>query len=188
MAINVDKTLIKPSFVQKLRSKTDLESDWARQSNKKTDVCFFCLRPSAKDQGITQVVVVVAVVFLLLVFPLVHYLVHFLFIINLREKFFFPGNQNRDLLFPSRAFYQLSYSEIVTHNIENYLFKDILYNCTKIFCLMISKTTPQTSHQSWHKSCLSSAIFWKEKESLVDNWTKLLWQTFLTNLQATSWL
>ena len=27
MAINVDKTLIKPSFVQKLRSKTDLESD-----------------------------------------------------------------------------------------------------------------------------------------------------------------
>ena len=45
----------------------------------------FCLWPSAKDQGITWVVVVVLLV-LVLVLVLVHHLVHFLLKINLSEK------------------------------------------------------------------------------------------------------
>ena len=44
---------------------------------------YFCLRPSAKDQGITSVGVVVVVILLLLL--LVLYLVHFLIKRNLRE-------------------------------------------------------------------------------------------------------
>ena len=93
---------------------------------------------AAKDQGITWVVVF-----------LVHHLVNFLFKINLREKNYpFLGIESGTSR-SSRALYQLSYSEIETQNIENYLLKDILYNCTKIIYLMISKTTPQTSRQSW---------------------------------------
>ena len=62
----------------------------------------FCLRPLAKDQGITWVV-------------LVHHLVHFLLKINLSENFFsFPWNRTRVLLVPSQALYQLSYGCIDT--------------------------------------------------------------------------
>ena len=46
---------------------------------------YFCLRPSAKDQGITWVVVVLVVAVVVLVLVLLH-LVHFLIKRNLREK------------------------------------------------------------------------------------------------------
>ena len=57
----------------------------------------FCLRPSAKDQGITWVVVVLVVV---------HHLVHFLLKINLSETWV--------LLHLSQALYQLCNGKIVT--------------------------------------------------------------------------
>ena len=89
----------------------------------------FCLQPSAKDQGITWVVVLLG---------LVHHLVHFLFKINLSEKkFSLPGNQTGVLLLPSRALsteLRLNWYKLM----ENYLFKQ-----------RISKTTPQTLRQSW---------------------------------------
>ena len=60
--------------------------DKTRRSSSKTTS--FCLRPSAKDQGITLVVVVVVVVLvvLVLVLVLVLHLVHFLIKRNLKEK------------------------------------------------------------------------------------------------------
>ena len=95
----------------------------------------FCLRPLAKDQGITLVVVVL----LLVVVLVVNHLVHFLLKINLSEKHFsLLGNRIGVLMLPSQALYQLSYINIVPNLLENYLFN-----------LRISKTKPQTLDQSW---------------------------------------
>ena len=70
----------------------------------------FCMRPSAKDLGITRVVIV------LVLFRLAH----FLFKRNLSEKkFSISGYQSEVLLLTS----QLSYSDIVKIPLENYLFK-----------------------------------------------------------------
>ena len=69
----------------------------------------FCLRPSAKDLGITPVVVVVVVVLVLF------RLSHFLNKINLREKnISVVGNLTGVLWHPSQALYQLGYSNVVT--------------------------------------------------------------------------
>ena len=48
----------------------------------------FCLRPSAKDQGITSVLVLVLVVLVLVLVlvDVVHHVVHFVIKRNLREK------------------------------------------------------------------------------------------------------
>ena len=65
------------------------EQLWVEIAHKQEEgqIQHFSLRPSAKDQGITGVVVLV------LVLVLVHHLVHFLFRINLSEKnFSLPGN------------------------------------------------------------------------------------------------
>ena len=59
----------------------------------------FCLRPWAKDQGITWVGVVLLLV-------LVHHLVHFLFKRNLKEKkFSLTGNLTGVLQLPSQALF-----------------------------------------------------------------------------------
>ena len=77
----------------------------------------FCLRPSAKDQEIIQAVVVVVVAVVL------SHLSHFIFKRNLSEKLFFLAeNLTRVLLCASQAFYQLSYSNIDSPAMENYLF------------------------------------------------------------------
>ena len=69
----------------------------------------FGLRPSAKDQGITWVVVVLLLV-------LVHHLAHFLLKINSSESnLSLPGNRTGVLLLPSQALYQLSYGNIDTN-------------------------------------------------------------------------
>ena len=71
----------------------------------------FCLRPSAKDQGITWVVLVLVVI--------LHHLVHLLFKINLSEKkFSLPGNRTGVLILPSQALSQLSYSTTDTNSLE----------------------------------------------------------------------
>ena len=64
----------------------------------------YSLRPSAKDQGITWVVIHV------------HHLVHFLLKINISENnFSLPGTQTGVFLLPSQALYQLSYGNIDTN-------------------------------------------------------------------------
>ena len=83
-----------------------------KQITKVRFVADFCLRPSAKDQGITRVVLVAAVL------VLVHHLVHFLIKRNLSEK------NSPHLQITSLALYQLSYRDIVIKVVENYLFKD----------------------------------------------------------------
>ena len=94
----------------------------------------FCLRPSAKDQGITWVVAVLLVL-------LVHHLVHFLLKINLCEKnFSLPVNWTGVLLLTSQAHYQLSYGNIVT-------------NCWKIICLTLEFQKPcrrPWTNIGWH--------------------------------------
>ena len=93
------------------------------------DPCLlFCQRPSAKDQGITWVLVVLVLV--------VHHLVHFLLKIHLSEKNSpFLGNEPGPLAPQpstlSTELWQLSYKLL-----ENYLFS-----------LRISKTTPPTLDQ-----------------------------------------
>ena len=63
----------------------------------------FCLRPPAKDQGITRVVVDVDVVVVLVL--VLHHLVHFLFKRNLSEKkISLTGNRTRVLQIYSQAF------------------------------------------------------------------------------------
>ena len=89
----------------------------------------YCLRPLAKDQGITWVVLVLVL----------HHLVHFLLKIILSEKkFSLPGNQTRVLLLPRQALNQLSYSATDTIWLEFFFFNQ-----------RISKTTLQTLRQSW---------------------------------------
>ena len=103
----------------------------------------YCLRPSAKDQGITLVAVVLSD------------RSHFLFKRNLwGKKFSLARNWIRVLWNPSQALYQLSYSNIVTHSMENYPFN-----------LRISKTMAQTSDQSWLLfSCkiMFQALNWRD--------------------------
>ena len=94
--------------------------------------CNFCLRPSAKHQGITWVVVVVLLLVLVLV---VLHLVHFLITRNLRGKKtsqpgFEPG------IFSSTAQYLPTELRcFVVFMYDNYL--------------LISKITPQTLDQYW---------------------------------------
>ena len=65
----------------------------------------FCLRPLAKDQGITSVVFVAIVV-------VVHHLVHFLFKRNLSEKNLPDLESNRGPSDPQPSTYPLSYRAI----------------------------------------------------------------------------
>ena len=91
-----------------------------------------CLRPPAKDQGITWVVLVSVVLC---------NLVHFHLKINLSEKnFSLPGIWTKVLLLPSQALYQMSIDTLIHwyRMMENYLFN-----------LRISKTTQQTLDQYW---------------------------------------
>ena len=89
---------------------------------------YFCLRPLAKDQGITWVVVVV----------LVHHLVHFLSKRNLSKKNLPDWKLNWGLQIHSQALYPLSNCLIVTQIVKIYLFN-----------LRMSKTMPQTLDQYW---------------------------------------
>ena len=63
------------------------------------------------------------------------------------KNFFLAGNLTGILGHTSQALFQLSYSNIVTQSMENYLFN-----------LRISKTKPQTLDQSWLKFLLFSSI------------------------------
>ena len=88
----------------------------------------FCLRPSAKDLGITRVVVVLVL----------FHLSHLLFKRNLNEKKIHPsGKQPGVLEHASQALQQLSLSD-----------KDLLLLENDLFNLRLSKTRPQSLDQS----------------------------------------
>ena len=89
----------------------------------------YCLRPSAKDQGITWVVVVLVV--------LLHHLVHFLIKRNLNAK-----NSTKSWIEPR------TFSSPVGCS-TNWATKTLLQMLFKIVHLKISKTMTQTSRQSW---------------------------------------
>ena len=108
---------------------------------------YFCLRPSAKDQGITWAVVVVVLV-------LAHHLVHFLLKINLSE--FLPSwESNRGPLAPQPC--------TLSTELLHYWYKlfEIFFNVRN------SKTTRHTSRQSWCNYLLSYRWLWQRHSTEV---------------------
>ena len=101
----------------------------------------FSLRPPAEDLGITQ--------FSALVVLVIFHLSHFLLNQSEWKKFYLIRNQSSVLWHPSRALYQLSYSNTVTLTLESFLFN-----------FRISKTMPQTSRQSWLWLSLKPPKWW----------------------------
>ena len=102
---------------------------------------YFCLRPSAKDQGITWVLLV-----------LVHHLIHFLLKIKFSEKNFSPFREkNFGPLAPQPSALSTEQWQHWYNLMENYQFN-----------LRISKTTLSTLDQYWS----TLVLIWTQPQQL----------------------